>query len=201
MDFIDGLAQSRQFNCLLVVVNKLSKYDHFIPLRHPYTAEKVAELFVDHIYKLHSMPLALVSDRDPVFTSKFWQSVFRSTGTQLKMSTSNHPETDGQTERVNQSIECYLRCFISAHPSKWAKWISLCEFWYNTNWHSSIGKSPFELLYGRSPRYFGITASDQIASSDIQSWLDERTRVIALVRQHLERVRQRMKSQADKNRF
>jgi hypothetical protein len=200
MDFIEGLPQSRQFNCILVVVDKLTKYAHFIPLRHPYTASKVAELFVDNIYRLHSMPAALVSDRDPVFTSQFWRAVFQATGTQLKMSTANHPETDGQTERVNQSVECYLRCFISAHPQHWSKWLSLCEFWYNTNWHSSLGKSPFELLYGRKPRYFGITASDQVASSDIEHWLAERTLIMDSARQHLLRMQQRMKFQADKHR-
>jgi hypothetical protein len=200
MDFIDGLPPSRTYNCLLVVVDKFSKYAHFIPLKHPYTASKVADLFVDNIYRLHSMPLSLVSDRDPVFTSHFWQAVFCATGTQLKMSTANHPETDGQTERVNQSIECYLRCFISAHPHQWAKWISLCEFWYNTNWHSSLGKSPFEVLYGRQPRYFGITATDHIAPPDVQEWLKERSLILASVRQHLLRMQQRMKHQADKNR-
>jgi hypothetical protein len=193
MDFIDGLPPSRQYNCILVVVDKLSKYAHFIPLRHPYTAAKVAELFVDNIYKLHGMPLSLVSDRDPVFTSNFWQAVFKATGTQLRLSTANHPETDGQTERVNQSIECYLRCFIS-------KWLSLCEFWYNNNWHSSLGKTPFQVIYGREPRYFGITATDQVASGDIQEWLRERTLVLASVKQHLLRMQQRMKRQADKKR-
>lgn len=200
MDFIDVLPQSRQFNCILVVVDKLTKYAHFIPLRHPYTASKVVELFVDNIYRLHSMPAALISDRDPVFTSQFWRAVFQATGTQLKMSTANHPETDGQTERVNQSVECYLRCFISDHPQHWSKWLSLCEFWYNTKWHSSLGKSPFELLYGRKPRYFGITASDQVASSDIEQWLAEREVVMASARQHFLRMQQRMKFQADKNR-
>lgn len=72
MDFIDGLPNSRGYNCILVVVDKFSKYAHFIPLSHPYTASKVAELFVDNIYRLHSMPQALVSDRDPIFTSIFW---------------------------------------------------------------------------------------------------------------------------------
>jgi hypothetical protein len=72
MDFIDGLPQSRQFNCILVVVDKLSKYAHFIPLTHPYTASKVVDLFVDSVYRLHGMPQSLVSDRDLVFTSKFW---------------------------------------------------------------------------------------------------------------------------------
>ena len=151
MDFITGLPPSRQFDCILVLVDKLSKYAHFIPLCHPYTASKVAELFIDNIYKLHGMPLSLVSDRDPAITSTFWQSVFRATGTQLRMSTAHHPETDGQTERVNQSIECYLRCFISAYPRQWSRWLSLCEIWYNTNWRSSLGKSPFEVIYGRHP--------------------------------------------------
>lgn len=200
MDFVEGLPPSRRYNCILVVVDKLSKYAHFIPLRHPYTATTVAESFLDHIYKLHGLPLSLISDRDPIFTSQFWQSIFRATGTQLQMSTANHPETDGRTERVNQSLECYLRCFISAHPHHWSKWLSLCEFWYNTNWHSSLGKSPFEVIYGRQPRYFGITATDKIASSDINAWLEERSLVTASVRQHLLRMQQRMKHQADKHR-
>jgi hypothetical protein len=200
MDFIDGLPQSHQFNCILVVVDKLSKYAHFIPLSHPYTASKVADLFVEYVYRLHGMPQSLVSDRDPVFTSKFWQHLFCATGTQLRLSTANHPETDGQTERVNQSIECYLRCFISAHPTQWSKWLSLCEFWYNTNWHSSLGKSPFEVIYGRSPHYFGITATSSIASTDIQQWLDARQLILASVCQHLLRMQQRMKHQADKHR-
>jgi len=200
MDFIDGLPPSRQYNCILVVVDKLTKYAHFIPLRHPYTASKVAELFVDNIYKLHSMPQSLVSDRDPVFTSQFWQAVFKSTGTHLRMSTAHHPETDGQTERVNQSIECFLRCFISAHPQHWSKWLSLCEFWYNTNWHSALGKSPFEVLYGRQPRYFGISASDKIAPLDVQDWLAERQLILSSIKQHLLRMQQRMKHQADKRR-
>lgn len=125
MDFINGLPPSRHYNCILVVVDKFSKYAHFIPLKHPYTASKVVELFVDTIYRLHGMPKALVSDRDPVFTSQFWHAVFKSTGTELRMSTGHHPETDGQAERVNQSIECYLRCFIGAHPQQWSKWLGL----------------------------------------------------------------------------
>ena len=121
MDFIDGLPPSRHYDCILVVVDKLSKYAHFIPLKHPYTASKVAELFVDNVYKLHGMPLTLVSDHDPIFTSAFWRALFKETGTQLMMSTAHHQETDGQTERINQSIECYLRCFIRSHPAQWSK--------------------------------------------------------------------------------
>jgi hypothetical protein len=83
MEFIDGLPVLGQYNCLLVVVDKISKYSHFIPLCHPYTASKVAELFVNSVYRLDGMPRALVSDRDPVFTSQFWQEVFQATGTEL----------------------------------------------------------------------------------------------------------------------
>jgi hypothetical protein len=117
----------------------------------------------------------------------------------MKMSTAHHPQMDGQTEHVNQSIECYLRCFISSHPQNWAKWLSLCEFWYNTNWHASLGKSPFDLLYGRQTRYFGITATDAIAPADVQDWLRERSLMLESVRQHLLHMQQRMKHQADKH--
>lgn len=94
----------------------------------------------------------------------------------------------------------FLRCFSSSHPKKWVKWLSLCEFWYNTNWHSSLGKSPFEVIYGKQPRYFGITASSSIAPGDVQLWLDERKLMIASGQQHLLRMQQRMKHQADKKR-
>uniref|UniRef100_A0A453C2C0 Tf2-1-like SH3-like domain-containing protein n=1 Tax=Aegilops tauschii subsp. strangulata TaxID=200361 RepID=A0A453C2C0_AEGTS len=99
-----------------------------------------------------------------------------------------------------QQVECFLRCFINAHPSKWSKWLPLCEFWYNTNWHSALNKSPFEVLYGHSPRYFGISASDTVAPVDLQQWLEAREVVQQWVRQHLLRVQQRMKCQADKHR-
>ena len=146
------------------------------------------------------MPLYIVSDRDHIFTSNFWQALVKKTGIVLNMSTAYHMETDGQTERVNQQVECFLRCFISAHPSKGAKWLPLCEFWYNTNWHSALNKSPFEVLYGHSPRYFGISASDTVAPVDLQQWLEAREVVQQSVRQHLLRVQQRMKCQADKHR-
>jgi transposase InsO family protein len=172
MDFIEGLPQSGRYNCILVVIDSFSKFGHFIPLRHPFTALTMAEAFLDTYYRLHGLPESIISDRDRVFTSTFWRELFCLTDTQLRMSTAYHPQTDGQTERVNQSIECFLRCFIHAHPTRWAKWLPLCEFWYNTNWHSSLGKSPFEVVYGRQPRYFGISPVDTVTSSDLQQWLD-----------------------------
>lgn len=119
-------------------------------------------------------------------------------GSALRMSSAYHPETDGQTERVNQQVECFSRCFISAHPTKWSKWLSSCEFWYNTNWHSSLNKTPFEVLYGQHPTYFGLSANSAVARVDVQQWLDQRKVILASVRQHLLRASQRMKLQADK---
>ena len=200
LDFIHGLPPSGRYNCILVVIDSFSKYGHFIPLRHPFTAAKIADVFVDTIYRLHGLPAAVVSDRDPIFTSTLWQGIFARVGTELCMSSSYHPQSDGQTERVNQTVECYLRCFISAHPQHWAKWLSLCELWYNTNWHSSTGKSPFEVVYGHPPRYFGVQPYSAIAADSVEQWLHHKTTVLASVKQHLERAKQRMKVQADKKR-
>jgi len=118
LDFIEGLPRSGRFNCILVVVDKFSRYAHFIPLSHPFTAATVANAFVENVFKLHSMLETIVSDRDRIFNSLFWRQLFQSTGTRLNMSSSYHPQSDGQTERVNQCLEGYLRFFAHACPTK-----------------------------------------------------------------------------------
>ena len=90
------------------------------------------------------------------------------------MSTSYHPQTDGQTERVNQCLEVYLRCFVHSCPTQWKQWLSLAEFWYNNSIHSATGKSPFLVLYGYEPKHFGISAGDSVATHDLSEWLHER---------------------------
>ena len=119
MDFIDGLPSSGKFNCILVVVDKFTRYAHFLPLSHPFTAAKVAHSYLENVYKLHGLPEAIISNRDPVFTSSFWRGLFKAIGTELNMSMSYHPQTDRQTERVNQCLEIYLKCFTHANPHKW----------------------------------------------------------------------------------
>lgn len=128
LDFIEGLPKSKSYDTILVVIDKLTKYAHFICLPHPYTAALVAQVFLHHIYKLHGMSSIIISDRDRVFTSAFWQELFKLTDTTLNMSLAYHPQTDGQTEHLNQCLETYLRCMVHACPSKWATWISLAEF-------------------------------------------------------------------------
>lgn len=182
LDFIEGLPKSGRYNCILVVVDKFSRYPHFIGLSHPFTALTVAAAFMDHVHKLHGMPESIVSDRDCVFTSAFWQELFRRSGTFLRMSSSYHPQTDGQTERVNQCLEAYLRCFCHACPSKWMQWLPLSEYWYNTSMHSALGKSPFEVLYNRSPRQLGISLADTCSVPDLDSWLAERDLMTRLLK-------------------
>lgn len=104
MDFIDGLPKVAGKSVLLVVVDRLSKYAHFLPMSHPYTASSVAHLFFMHIVRLHGLPASIVSDRDPVFTSVFWRELFILCGTKLAFSSAYHPQTDGQTEVVNRTI-------------------------------------------------------------------------------------------------
>ncbi|WVZ81597.1 hypothetical protein U9M48_028952, partial [Paspalum notatum var. saurae] len=199
MDFVEGLPLSGRADCILVVVDFFTKYAHFIPLHHPYTAPSVAQQFLHHVYRLHGLPATIVTDRDKIFTSHFWRELFRLAGVNLNMTSSYHPQSDGQTERLNQTMETYLRCFVNACLSKWIQWISQAEYWYNTSPHFAIGRSPFEALYGYKRRHFGISASDAVTSPDIHAWLQERPVMTDLIRQHLVRSRHRMKKQADKH--
>jgi len=200
LDFIEGLPKSKSFDTILVVIDKFSKYRHFIPLSHPYTSLSVAQIYMANVYKLHGMPKMIISDRDRVFTSALWQELFKLTDTTLNMSSAYHPQTDGQTEKLNQCLETYLRCLVQSCPSKWVTWLPLAEFWYNTAYHSALGKTPFEVLYGYPPIHFGIVPSDACTVPDLQQWLNERSAMQQVIQQNLQRAQQRMKHQEDKHR-
>lgn len=148
MDFIEGLPLSGGSDTILVVVDRFTKYSHFIPMKHSFIAQVVAQVVLDNVVKLHGVPLSIVSDRDKVCISTFWKTLFTLLKTKLLMSSSYHPQMDGQTERVNQCLEMYLRCAVHDSPKQWKAWLSLAELWYNSSYHSSLGFSPFKALYG-----------------------------------------------------
>jgi len=135
----------------MVVADHLSKYAHFYALQHPFTASTVAQLFMDHVFKLHGMPHSILSDRDPTFTSNFWQELFRLQGTHLYINTAYHPQTDDQTKVVNKCLETYLRCFSSEMKNQWAQWLPLDEWWYNNSYHRATHMTPFEAVHGKNP--------------------------------------------------
>ncbi|GKD12598.1 reverse transcriptase [Tanacetum coccineum] len=129
MNFIKGLTKSQGKNVIFMVVDMFSKYAHFIPLTHPFTANQVAQVFLDNVYKLHGMPESIVCDKDKIFLSTFWRELFKLVQVKLLMSTSYHPQTDGQTKVVNRILEGYMRCMTGEHIKEWARWLSLAELW------------------------------------------------------------------------
>jgi hypothetical protein len=181
MDFITGLPPSKGFTVILVVVDRFSKGVHLGALSAGFTAYKVAELFVSMICKLHGLPRSIVSDRDPIFISKFWKDLFKFSGTLLRMSSSYHPQTDGQTEVMNRTIEQYLRAFAHAKPSLWATLLPWAEYHYNTFVHSTAGISPFQATYGKPPPSIPayVTGTSSIDACD--AVLTSREEILALL--------------------
>ncbi|KAL0533445.1 hypothetical protein IC582_030285 [Cucumis melo] len=153
MDFITGLPRTlRGFTVIWVVVDRLTKSAHFIPGKSTYTASKWAQLYMSEIVRLHGVPVSIVSDRDARFTSKFWKGLQTAMGTRLDFSMAFHPQTDGQTERLNQVLEDMLRACALEFPGSWDSHLHLMEFAYNNSYQATIGMAPFEALYGKCCR-------------------------------------------------
>ena len=151
MNFVVGLPKSQRMDVIMVVVDRLTKYVHFMGLSYPYSATKVATLFVQNVLKLHGLSTSIVSDWDLVFIARFWVKLFKLQGVQLAISSTYHPQSDEQTEVVNKSLKHYLRSFLAKRPTKWVKWLYLAKFWFNTNYHTTTKMTLWEALYGFSP--------------------------------------------------
>jgi hypothetical protein len=201
MDFITGLPRtSKQHDAIMVVVDKLTKASHFIPLKTTHKAANVVHIYMREVARLHGIPKTIVSDRDPKFTSKFWKGLFKGFGTNLNFKTTYHPESDGQTERANQVIEDMLRMYVMEKPSKWKDYLHLVEFAYNNGYQASLKMTPFEALYGRkcnTPISWGNPADRAIIGPELLKEMEEQ---MLKIKQNSKDAQDRQKSYVDKNR-
>nr|GFB32087.1 putative reverse transcriptase domain-containing protein [Tanacetum cinerariifolium] len=134
------------------IVDRLTKSAHFISVNEKFKMEMLTRLYLKEIGCRHGVPVSIISDRDPRFTSNFWRSLQKSLGTDLDMSTAYHPQTHGQSEKTIQTLEDMLRACVIDFDSGWDKHLPLAEFSYNNSYHTSIKAAPFEVLYGRKCR-------------------------------------------------
>ncbi|KAL0562072.1 hypothetical protein IC582_002522 [Cucumis melo] len=198
MDFITGLPRTlRGFTVIWVVVDRLTKSAHFIPGKSTYTASKWAQLYMSEIVRLHGVPVSIVSDRDARFTSKFWKGLQTAMGTRLDFSTAFHPQTDGQTERLNQVLEDMLRACALEFPGSWDSHLHLMEFAYNNSYQATIGMAPFKALYGRccrSPVCWGEVGEQRLMGPELVQSTNE---AIQKIRSRMHTAQSRQKSYAD----
>lgn len=151
MDFVEGFPKVGGKTVILAIVDRFSKYAHFVPLSHPYTASSVAKAFFENIVRHHGIPCSIVSDRDPIFTSTFWTELFPRAGVKLQMGSAFHPQSDGQSEVTNRIIVMYLRYLAGDRPRTWLQWLPWVEYCYNTSFQTALQCSPFRVVFSREP--------------------------------------------------
>lgn len=183
MDFVTGLPKTQgQKDAIWVIIDRLSKSAHFVAIKTTWGVQKLAEIFIHEIVCLHGTPKSIVSDRDGRFMSRFWKELHKPMGTELRFSTAFHPQTDGQSERIIQTLEDMLRACVLDRSTSWDTSLSLIEFTYNNSWYAMIKMAPYEALYGRkcrSPICWDETADKILLSPE----LVERTATdVALIR-------------------
>jgi hypothetical protein len=201
MDFIVGLPKTQKGNdSIWVIVDRLTKVARFIPVKAKYRGDKLAQLYIENILRLHGVPSRIVSDRGTQFTSRFWKSLHTTLGTRLDYSTTYHPQTDGQTERVNQIPEDMLRACVLTYGKDWEKSLSFTEFSYNNSYQASLKMAPFEALYGRkcrTPLMWSEVGERTLFGPDIIKDAEEQ---VARVQENLKAAQSRQKSYADTRR-
>ncbi|KAA3483847.1 DNA/RNA polymerases superfamily protein [Gossypium australe] len=198
MDFVSGLPLTpTKKDSVWVVVDRLTKTAHFLPVRMDYSLQKLAKLYVSEIVKLHGVPVSIISDRDPRFTSRFWKALHEALGTKFNFSTAFYPQSDGQSERVIQILEDMLRGCVIDFKGSWEDFLPLAEFAYNNSYQSSIQMAPYEVLYGRrcrTPTCWTELRERQLLGPELISETKEKVKVI---RARLKEASDRQKSYAD----
>ena len=152
MDFVTGLPECDGFDAIWVVIDRLSKQRHLVPCTTTITAEGLSELFIHNVFRLHGLPDTIISDRGTQFASDFWTHLCHCLGIDRRLSTAFHPQTDGQTERVNASMEEYLRGYVNYQQDDWVQLLPLAEFTANNQLSSATDASPFFATAGYNPR-------------------------------------------------
>ena len=182
-------------------MDRLSKSTHFLPVRDGMSTDQLGRLYVREIVRLHGVPRAIVSDRDSRFLSAFWKSLQRALGTRLHFSSAYHPQSDGQTERVNQILEDMLRACCLDFQTSWVDLLPLMEFTYNNSYQSTIQMAPFEALYGRkcrSPLYWDeIGERDSVSAAVGPEMTQQMIEQIRVIRQRIKQAQDRQKSYAN----
>ena len=201
MDFIVGLPNtSQKHDSIWVIVDRLTKSAHFLPVHTTYTAKKYAEIYMDQIVRLHGIPKTIISDRGTLFVARFWEQMQLALGTKLIRSSAYHPQTDGQTERVNQILEDMLRACVIHYDKNWDKCLALAEFSYNNSYQSSLKMAPFEALYGQrcqTPLSWSQTGERKIFGPNLVTEAEDKVRIIQT---NLKAAQSRQKNCADKRR-
>lgn len=152
MDLIVNLPWSGEYNAIFVVVDRLSKHAQFLPTTTGLTSKGFTYMFVRNVACRFGLPDSIITDRDPRWTSDFWNAVTKFIKTKMSLSSSHHPQHDGQTEIVNKKLETMLRAYVASDRSDWAEWLHILEFAYNSTPHASTGVAPYLLLYGFNPK-------------------------------------------------
>ncbi|KAI3802400.1 hypothetical protein L1987_30532 [Smallanthus sonchifolius] len=201
MDFVTGLPKTLKKNdAIWVVVDRLTKSAHFLPIQKGYSVGKLSEIFLRNIVRLHGTPSSIVCDKDPRFTSRFWKGFQKAWGTKLRFSTAFHPQTDGQSERTIQTLEDMLRACALEWTGNWDEYLFLVEFSYNNSWQASIDMAPFELLYGRkcrAPLCWNEVGEKMIEGPELVHITNEK---VSIAREKLKEAQSRQKSYADRHR-
>ncbi|GJX82198.1 putative reverse transcriptase domain-containing protein [Tanacetum coccineum] len=198
MDFVTKLPRTQSGNdTIWVIVDRLTKSAHFLPMRETDPMDKLARLYLKEVVTRHGIPVSIICDRDPHFTSNFWRSFQKAMGTRLDMSTAYHPETDGQSERTIQTLEDMLRACVIDFGNGWEGHLPLIEFSYNNSYHASIKAAPFEALYGRkcrSPVCWAEVGDARLTGPEL---VHETTEKIVQIKHRMQAARDRQKSYAD----
>lgn len=198
MDYITGLPCTvRGHDAVLVFCDRLTKMVKFIACTKTDDAAEAARLFRDNVFAVHGMPDELYSDRDTRFTSKFWQELLKGLHVKQKLSSAFHPETDGQTERVNRVLEEYLRHYVNPHQDDWDEWLSLAEFAYNNSVHVATGHTPFFMCYGRHPKLPGAVKAPDSRFPAVEEYVKNVAQVVKQAKDKLETMRHKAKQFTD----